>query len=120
MEAQHGPRRKYPWQKLGLSALATAIKSELAKQPTTASAEDLEAVIVYVVSQGTYTDSAISEALDEVGAGATGNLAAAVVNARNALLKKKRRGTGAVSGGGGSSAFSSPGSAGGGGSTNYQ
>lgn len=100
--------------------LATAIKSELAKQPATASAEDLEAVIVYVVSQGAYTDSAISAALDEVGAGATGNLVTAVANARNALLKKKRRGTGAVSGGGGSSAFSSPGSAGGGGTTNYQ
>ena len=103
------------------TALAAAIKTELAKQPATASAEELEAVIVFVVSQGAYTDDAISAALNEVGAGATGNLATAVANARVALLKKKRRGTGAITGGGGSSAFSSPGGGGGGGgNSNYQ
>lgn len=101
--------------------LATAINAELAQQPGTASPEDLEAIIVFVVNQGDYSDPVIDAALNQVASGADQRLATAVENARTALLKKRRRGTGATIGPaiGGFGSFTSPGVAPGGGS-NYQ
>ncbi|MFD1107089.1 hypothetical protein [Sphingobium olei] len=101
--------------------LAAAIRAELSQQPGTASAEDLEAIIVFVVNQGDYSDEVIDSALNQVAAGADQRLSTAVENARAALLKKGRRGTGATIGPaiGGFGSFTSPGVAPGGGS-NYQ
>ncbi|MET0241522.1 MAG: hypothetical protein ABW184_16645 [Sphingobium sp.] len=102
------------------SRLAMAIKLEISRQPATASAQDLEAVIVYIVNQGDYSDTTISSALDQVAAGASATVQEAVMNARRALLGKKRRGTGSFgAGNGGFGAFGAPGAPPGGGS-NYQ
>lgn len=115
--------------KAAAGKLAAAIRSELAKQPPSASPEDLEGIIVFVVSQGVYSDASIDGALNAVSAGASDNLLKAIDNVRLALLKKKlKRGTAAIGNGGfGSGAgtgsgggFTSPGvSTGGGGSSNY-
>jgi hypothetical protein len=98
--------------------LATAIQAELATRPVTTSAEDQEAVIVFVISQGRYREDVIAAALDVLDVRAVENLTAAVANVRLALIKKRvRRGTAALAGGG--VGFSIPGINPGGGSSNY-
>ncbi len=61
LEAQHGVRRGYPWQKLGLSPLATVLEplSELAKMCQTApGAPNLDAYAVFYASDGWRVDAA--------------------------------------------------------------
>lgn len=106
-----------------VAKLANAMRAEIAPQVATGSAEDLEGLIVFVVSQGNYSDDVISGALDSVSVGANENLLTAIANVRLALLKKKlKKGTAAIGNGTGNGTgggFSSPGGGPGGGGSNY-
>lgn len=100
--------------------LAARVKAEVATKPATISVEDLEAIIVFILSQGDYSDAVIANTLSQVEVGASVKLREATANARQTLLKRKKRGTGSIgSAFGGFGAFSPPGVAPGGGS-NYQ
>jgi len=94
--------------------LASAINIEVSKLPATASVEDIEAAIVFALSQGDYSAESIGGALDRVAAAdVSDNEKQAIANVRLALFKKKlNRGTGAIGNGGGdtfgTSGFSAP------------
>jgi len=103
--------------------LGPALLTEVNGLPTTASAEDYEAAIVYRLSQDHCVATEVSLALDSVSGmpGANAALQKAVSNIRLALLSRRlRRGTAAIDGGGGVG-FSAPivSIGGGGGSSNY-
>ncbi len=112
-----------------VEALAAALRADLANQPASASAADLEGIIVFTLSQGTYPDVVVSDALNIISVGGSENLTKAITNVRLALLKRKlNRGTAAISNGGygggagtgNGGGFTAPGvSTGGGGSSNY-
>lgn len=104
--------------------LAAAINAELAKQAPDQSAEQLEAVIVFAISQGNYTPTTVDDALSIV-AGTpdiSDALKQAISNVKTAYAKKKvNTGTAAIGDGGRGfgGTFSSPGANISGGSTNY-
>jgi hypothetical protein len=114
-----------------IEALANRIWGEVGALPQTASTEDLEASVMFVLSQEDASGEVINSALSSVSASdqATPNLKQAIANIRLALLKKKklRVGTGAIgtgsgsvgSGGSGIRFYSTPIVSVGGGSANY-
>jgi len=70
LEAQHAERRTYPWQKLGLSPLATALEplAQLAKLcQTTPGAPNPEAYAVYYFTDGWCVDAAALAAMAACG-----------------------------------------------------
>ena len=109
--------------------LAGQMRAELVNVARDASVEDVEASLVFVISQRDYQMPVVSMALEQL-RGAKDlpvNLAQAITNVRLALLRNKARGTGAINsnfmtGGGsitGGAVFSpvfGPGGGGGGGS----
>jgi hypothetical protein len=105
--------------------IAATLQSDLSKLATTASVEDMEAAMLFVLSQGEYSLETMEAALDIVGAGpnATPTLKEAIANVRLALRRRFRRGTAAIPGGGGDglggSGFSAPVINIGGGGANY-
>ena len=103
--------------------LTAAIRAEIGDRATTATTEDLEGYIMFVVSQREYSASVINSALDTLETGADGNLKQAVSNVRLALLRKKvNRGTAAIANSGGvfgTNGFSTPSLNLGSGSSNY-
>jgi hypothetical protein len=109
------------------AALATGLRAELAGLGADATAEDMEASLVFVIGQGDYPEPVIEGALNLIDTpDATPQLKQAIANVRAALLRRKlRRGTAALllggGGGTGSASFSGPiiGVGGGGGGSNY-
>jgi hypothetical protein len=107
-----------------VAILTAAFMAEIGTLPATASSEDLEAGLVFVVSQSEQPLPILLDALDrlEMSPGASPALKEAVRNVREALLcRRLRRGTASI-GGAGLSAFSAPvggGGGGGGGGSNY-
>lgn len=107
------------------ATIANAIKRELAALPATATEADMEATIVFALSQGTYSSDVMGAALNMIaGPDASTELKQAIANVRIAMLNKKKFGTAALNGGGGGngsgfSGFSSPIVGIGGGSSNY-
>ncbi|WP_189338536.1 hypothetical protein [Sphingobium sp. SCG-1] len=108
-----------------VAKIAAAIQSDLSQLAPTASVEDTEAAILFVLSQGEYSLEAMEAALDvvEAGPGMTPTIKEAIANVRLALRRKFRRGTAAIPGGGGDglggSGFSAPAISVGGGGANY-
>jgi hypothetical protein len=106
------------------ATIANTIKRELAALPTTATEADMEATIVFALSQGDYSFDVMDAALNMItDPNSTTELKQAVANVRIAMLNKKKFGTAAINGGGGNgggfSSFSSPIVGIGGGSSNY-
>ena len=95
------------------NAVFGAFRTELSALPDTASSEDIEASLVFVLSQSNVNDQIALEALDRLGGAATGRLQLmrAIANVRESLLNRRfRRGTAALSNGGFAvaSGFSTP------------
>lgn len=112
-----------PDEPLDADALVGYIRAEVGALPATASVEDLEASVIFVLSQKNARANIVNVALDSIETDKTSSpaLKQAVANIRLAMLKKKLKiGTGALPGGGG---FGSDGtfypSVGSGGSANY-
>lgn len=107
--------------------LTSAIRSEIKGREVTGAPADLEALIVFVISQGDNSDAVISNALDMLSVNASDNLRIAIGNVRLALLRGNKRGTAAIvnlfggsgSAGSGGGEFTAPGISTGGGSSNY-
>ena len=104
--------------------IAAALQADLSKLAPTASVEDMEASMMFVLGQGEYSLETMEAALDvmEAGPNVTPTLKKAIANVRLALRRKFRRGTAAIPGGagdGGGSGFSAPVIAIGGGGANY-
>lgn len=105
-----------------IAKIAAALQSDLSKLAPTASVEDTEAAILFVLSQGEYSLEAMEAALDvvEAGPGMTPTVKEAIKNVRLALRRRFRRGTAAIPGGtGDQGGFSSPSVVIGGGGANY-
>ena len=107
-----------------IEALVNRICTEVGKLPKEASTDDMEAAIVFAVSQSDASAAVMTAAFGAVGGCDYGrrNFAAALGRVRLALLDHKlKRGTAAISLGSasGQSAFSSPFVNVGGGSSNY-
>jgi len=105
--------------------IAAAMQLDLSKLAPAASVEDMEAAMLFVLSQGEYSLETMEAALDIVAAGpnVTPTLHKAIENVRIALRRRFRRGTAAIPGGGGDglggSGFSAPVINIGGGGANY-
>lgn len=107
-----------------VAAMGRRICAEVTRLQKEASANDLEAAIVFAISQSDVRTPAVATALAQVGGCDYGrrNFATALARVRVALLGRKfARGTAALAGGSafGQSAFSAPQVNVGGGSSNY-
>lgn len=102
--------------------ICVSIKAALAKLPSQAAVEDIEAAIVFVLSQASYAPATMAAGLSCASEGADGNARTAFANVRASY---GRSGTGATrpsfgsSNGGGGVFFSPPVVGVGGGTTNY-
>lgn len=105
--------------------IASSMQLDLSKLAPTATIEDMEASMFFVLSQGQYSLETMEAALDVVEAGpnVTPTLHKAIENVRLALRRRFRRGTAAIPSGGGDglggSGFSAPVINIGGGGANY-
>jgi hypothetical protein len=107
-------------------ALAATMAAEIAKLPAYASAQDIEAALVFVQSQTSPTPRVLGAAIAELRAndGITRNFKVALLNLRASLSSRRLvPGTGALANGAfntsGITSFSAPSVALGGGSSNY-
>ncbi len=106
------------------SVLVASVQRELANLPVTATSEDMEAAIMFAISQSSASDQSVEAALSVVAAsGGTPALQQALANARRAIANRKKRGRGTAAIGGGAgfgiTTLAPPSIGGGGGSTSY-
>ena len=104
--------------------LFLAMNREFASQPATATVEDLEAALMFVIQQSDYTLDTINLALDKLAAAHPRDkvLLQAIENVRRALARGVKRGTAALGSGvgfGSGGGFGAPVVAIGGGGSNY-
>ncbi|MDF0543239.1 hypothetical protein PX699_12855 [Sphingobium sp. H39-3-25] len=104
-----------------IAALTSTLRSELSRFTADAPVEDIEASIVFILSQNAYDDPIVDAAFDQIVASPNvfANVKQAIENVRR---KRRTRGTGALGGGDGSFSgigFSGPVIGGGGGGSNY-
>ncbi|MDZ7281833.1 hypothetical protein KV697_17675 [Sphingomonas sanguinis] len=108
---------------MAIGALAAAVCAEVTRLPKGASTDDLEAAMVFAVSQAASKPALIVAALDRLAGADLGqqNFPAALKRVRDAYANQRvRRGTAAVNNGVAfSGGFTTPSLAGGGGSSNY-
>lgn len=108
---------------MAIGALAAAVCAEVSRLPKGASTDDLEAAMVFAVSQAASKPALIVAALDRLAGADLGqqNFPAALKRVRDAYANQRiRRGTSAVNNGAAfSGGFTTPSLAGGGGSSNY-
>lgn len=108
------------------AALVASIMQEVSNLPATATAEDTEAAVMFVVSQSNASNAVVEAAFNQISASGSAPpaLLAALNNARKALASRKGngRGTAATANnptGFGLTSLSAPSIGGGGGSTDY-
>lgn len=105
-----------------VTALSRAIVEEVRRLPCVASTEDMEAAIVFRLSQTKLSNESAVDALDRVRAhpDLCGNTLAAIDNVKKTLKRGGlRQGTAAIGGGNADAYFTAPSVGAGGGASNY-